>query len=394
MEDHWAKKFRILTLSLIFSGALNIGLVATLIAIKTEDGRPNLAASPKKSTLKVQKISNLAVLDAMSKLSFRELVTLLTNRELIEEGYAKRDLAVSALAAYHHFNLEKALSSTELQKRTLILGENRSLELYPGLSDEQFEAIIRFAYQEKWPLTGQGLFALIKKIPGDESLAQAFLLTPEFYAIQALFQKTEAAQDPALLLQLIAEGNWDLLNRFAKEQEQMLDLSVEKRRRLLLSYLTNHSPTAAKLLLKTDLDFVLKRLDDRGILDLLSMIGQKSEEAQEFCVALLQSHRSDAVWNAAVTKLYAFAGEPLPEPFDLRAAAARFAPSKVVTSESKKLVITVAPEPAAARFHTVQEGESLWKIARQYKVKVEELVQLNGIEKDKLFPGMTIKIPD
>ena len=47
-----------------------------------------------------------------------------------------------------------------------------------------------------------------------------------------------------------------------------------------------------------------------------------------------------------------------------------------------------------ARYHTVAEGESLWKIARQYKAKVDEIVLLNGIDKDKLYPGMTLKIPE
>jgi LysM repeat protein len=45
------------------------------------------------------------------------------------------------------------------------------------------------------------------------------------------------------------------------------------------------------------------------------------------------------------------------------------------------------------REHIVQEGESLWKISRQYKVKVEDLVQHNGLEKDRLLPGMVLMIP-
>ncbi|MDE3048042.1 MAG: LysM peptidoglycan-binding domain-containing protein, partial [Verrucomicrobiota bacterium] len=35
----------------------------------------------------------------------------------------------------------------------------------------------------------------------------------------------------------------------------------------------------------------------------------------------------------------------------------------------------------------------LWKISRQYKVKVDELVRINGLEKDSLYPGMTLKLP-
>jgi hypothetical protein len=389
MEDNWVKKFRVLTFSLIFSGALNIGLMAALIV--KQDLPMGLEKSSKKTV--EHRIGSVAVLQTLSKQSFKELVTQLTNRELIEEGYSQRDLALSALVGFHYFNIEKALSTTELQKRLVALDDHRSIELFPGLSDEQFDAVIRFAYQEKWPLTSKGLFALLQKLPApqDETLVQAFAVTPEFYALQALFRKSEAPQEPGVLLSLVTEGSWELLDRFAKEQSQLLDLSPEKRRRLLLSYLAHHSPTAAHLLLKTDFAFVTKRLDDRGILDFVSLLATKTEEGEKFCVSLLQSPRGDAVWRAAVEKLYAFAGEPLPEPFDVRTAAARFAP----VSTAKPA--TEAPKPvskAALRIHTVKEGDSLWKIARQYKVKVDDVVNLNGIQNNKLVPGMKLQIPD
>lgn len=394
MDEQLTKKFRTLTIGLIFSGALNIGLVAAFIAMMAQDQSGGAKIHAKKAA-EEQKIGNLAVLETMSKLSFRELVALLTNRELVEEGYSKRDLAVSSLTAIHHFNLEKALSSDQLQKRVIAMGENKQIELYPGLTDEQFEAVIRFAYQEKWPLTAKGLFALLKKLPSprDESLEQAFYLTPEFYALQALFQKTDAAQEPSVLLALVSEGSWELLDQFAKEQAQMLEMSADKRRRLLLSYLAHRSATAARLLLSTDAPFALKRFDDQGILNLVNL-SEKGEEAKQFCIALLQSPRSDAVWHAAIKKLYEFEGETLPESYELRSAASRFAPVKAVEESKKPVVNGAPPKSASARFHTVQEGESLWKIARQYKVKVDEIVKINDLEKDRLFPGMTIKIPD
>ena len=395
MGENWVKKFRIVTISLIFSGALNIGLVAAFIAFLVQDRSSEfkLDGMPKRGSQREEKISNLALLETLSNRSFRELVSLLTNRELIEEGYAKRDLALAALVAQHHFHLEKALSDSNLQKRQIQLDPNRSIELYPGLTDEQFEAVIRFAYQERYPLTTQGLFALIKKmpIPRDESLEQAFLQSPELYALAVLFQKSDAPQEMSTLLALVSEGSWELLDRFAKEQAQMLDLSVEKRRRLLLSYLAHRSPTAAELLLKTDASFALKKLDDRGILDLLTLAQTKSEDVEKFCVSLLQSPRSDAVWRAAVAKLYAFAGEPLPEPFDLRAAASRFA----AAPQPAPAPAPIAQAPKiATRYHVVQEGDSLWKIARQYKAKVDDIIKLNDLNKDRLYPGMTIQIPD
>ena len=331
----------------------------------------------------------------MSKLSFHELVPFLTNRDPVEEGYLKRDLATAALCSFHHFHLEKALSSLPAQRRLLALDETRQIELFPALTEEQFDAIIRFAYEEKWPLTPEGIFKLYKKWaePKEASLGQALLVTPEFHALQMLFQKTEAAQDPALLLQLALEGNWDILDRFSHEQQQMLDLSIEKRRRLLLSYLALHSPTAAHLLLKTDFPFISKRLDDRGTVDLMALLKEKTEEGEHLCLDLLRSPRSDAVWQAAAASLYRFSGEPLPDPFDLKGAMARFVPNIPTPLAPTRTAAPAVPAAPVIRMHVVKEGESLWKIARQYKVKLEEIVKLNQLEKDKLYPGMTLRIP-
>lgn len=75
----------------------------------------------------------------------------------------------------------------------------------------------------------------------------------------------------------------------------------------------------------------------------------------------------------------------MPDSFDAKVTLAHFG-------------MAAKPEPKqaapSARYHTVKEGESLWKIARQYKVKPEEIARLNGLEKDKIFPGMTLKVPD
>ena len=47
----------------------------------------------------------------------------------------------------------------------------------------------------------------------------------------------------------------------------------------------------------------------------------------------------------------------------------------------------------AHALHTVQEGESLWKISRKYKVSVERLMEFNQLESEKIKPGRVLKIP-
>ena len=222
-SGRWVNKFRIVTISLMFSGALNIGLLAAVVFFAFEKTSIALAA-PLKETSGKEAPANRQLLVAMSKLSFPELVAYLTNREPVEEGYSKRDLALTSLVAFHSFHLEKALSTSLKERRVFALSPTESVEMYPGLNNEQYEAIIHFAYQEKWPLTSKGLFRLLQKgAVRDESLVQAFLATPEFYVFQVLFQKTTPPQDPPLLLNLVCEGPWEALEGFVREQAKRLE---------------------------------------------------------------------------------------------------------------------------------------------------------------------------
>jgi hypothetical protein len=400
MESSRWDKFRVLTIALIFSGALNIGLVTALVFSAFEDpDAPALSAKLAARTSSVEP-ANRQFLSDLLKLSFSELIVYLTNRDPVEDGYTKRDLALSVLTSSHHFDLEKALSAAPLQRRAVSLSPDQIIELYPGLADEQFQAIIRYAYQEKWPLTSKGLFLMLQKWPKngrDPSLCEAFFSTPEFYALQTLFQKTEAPQDPYSLLDLTLEASWDVVEQFAQDQAKALDLSLDKRRSLLLSYLSLRCPAAANLLLKSDYQFAKTRLADGGVLLLLDLLREKTAVGERFCVDLLHSPRSDAVWKAAAEKLYGFAGDPSPVPFDRQVALARFdalpASIEPTPAPAVRAKTSVAQDSARFREHTVQDGDTLWKIARQHKVKVDDLIRLNDLEKDRLLPGMVLRIP-
>lgn len=325
-ESSQEKKLRVITIALIFSGALNIGLIAT--GIFTKESPSQVAIRPSSVDRFQPETCLERTIAQMEKLSFHELVSYLTNRESVDEGYLKRDLSLSCLVAFHHFHLEKALSFAPIQRRPIQLSDTVKLELFPGLSNEQFEGIIRFAYEEKWPLTSAGLFKLLKKWPEtkDESLVQAFLVTPEFHALAMLFQKSDSPQLVGTLINLISEGSWELLDQFTKQQAQVFDLSVERRRSLLLSYLAVESKTAAQILLNTDFAFVSKRLEDQGIIGMLSRLTEKSPEAERLCLELLRSPRSDAVWTKAASNLYIYAGETPPTQISHNDAIARFIP--------------------------------------------------------------------
>jgi len=392
----WIRKFRILTLCLVFSGALNLAALAIAIAVWVQD-RNEALFYPASALANAQVAEeNSKLLAHYARLSFRELASLLTNTDFVEEGYRKRDLALSAMVANHFFHIEKALGAMPAQKR-LLETNGMTFALFPGLTDDQFLALIRFAYLEKWPLTSQGIFLCLQKSanPREASLEQAFLLTPEFYALNALFQKCEPPVAAVDLLDLLSEGSWSMLEGLMLEQSQMLDLSQERRRVLLLSYLALHSPAAARLLLQTDLTFALKRLDDKGILDLLSCIkGAEPKLLETFCVELLKSSRSDVVWHKSAEVLYRCQGEEPPSSFDRGALCARFVKEAVSSPSAAVAAVPAPPRSAPRRNHIVQDGENLWKIARLYKVTVEEIVRLNCLQKEEtIFPGMTLQIP-
>ena len=63
----------------------------------------------------------------------------------------------------------------------------------------------------------------------------------------------------------------------------------------------------------------------------------------------------------------------------------------------RDLVVFHSPAPARARQgasqHTVQSGDSLWSIARKYKVRLNDLIRWNGLDRSAVIrPGQSLKI--
>ena len=120
------------------------------------------------------------LLRSYSLLPYQELLLRLENRDHIEEGLSKRDLALACLVAFHHFNLDKALGGLPLQKRTLPFTNNEGQEtidipVFPGLTDDQFHAILHYAKTGKMaPHQPRPLLRTQAHIPNDPSLLDAF----------------------------------------------------------------------------------------------------------------------------------------------------------------------------------------------------------------------------
>lgn len=405
-ENLWIQRTKWLTQALILSGALNIGLVATFVYFTLKEKQHSLAIEGKPfsqgALLQVQD-TNAALLRSYSLLPFQELLLRMENKELAEEGLSKRDISLACLVAFHHFNLEKALGGTIPQKRIIPFSnaeghETIGVPVFPGLADEQFQAIVHYAKTEKWPLTAQGLFYEIQRAGTavDPSLLDAFFLTSEFHAVFTLFQKTGSRFTSEQIAALLCEGDWKTLSTYALQQRMALDLSSDRRSAFLTDYLDLHSVTAAKWLLETGAEFASKRLSDAQVLALLDLHAEKSPLLETFCKELLSSPRTDAVCKRAAATLYQIAEEVIPEPYDHAVALQRFLP-KTVTPPVIAVIQTALPEasPAKAkkRYHTVQSGENLWKIARKYQVRVDEIMRINHLETEKLRPGKQLEIP-
>lgn len=412
IEQNWARRTRLLTQILIISGALNIGLLTTFIYFSVQKKEQSIAFErpPSKTEGDLSKDSgNEHLLSLYSTLSFPELLTLLEETEPVAEGYKKRDLALACLTAFHFFNLEKAVATSSLQKRRLSFihqegQEKVDVTVFPGLSEEQYRAIIHYAKTEKWPYTPQGLFFEIQqaKAPRDPSLLEAFYLTPEFHTLSTLFLRSAVPLQKAGIVELAAQGDWRCLETFTQEQKLSQDLSPERLKGLLLTYLKKRSLLAAQILVAWDRDFVRMKLDDLDLILLLDLLVTKTPGLHALLKELLLSARSDLIWKKAAEKLYAFSGQVLPEPYDHTQTLQTFFPEALaaapVLTPPQVAAKETAPESARStknkrRTYVVQEGDNLWKIARKHKTSVKSIIEQNHLESEKLRPGKELQIP-
>ncbi len=393
-RDPWVKKAKWLTQALIISGTLNVGLLSTFIyfAMKEDKNSVSLSQSPQIKADSKHHLGIQQLLSEYTNLSFQDLLLRLGNTDHVESGLTRRDLALACLVRFHYFNLERALGGLTLQKRDITFqttdnnGET-SLTVFPGLADYQYQAIVQYAKTETWPLTAEGLFSQLKlgKPPHDQSLLEAFYLSPEFHFINLLFTKTGITLKKEYIATLLSQSDWPTISEVATHLRNHGDFSVAERRHFLLQLVDNRSRLAAKILLETDQEHLLLNLENQQIINICDLLGDRTTPS--FLRALLDSPRSDEVWKKAAAILYEQAAENLPETLNLDQAKRRFLELKVDTPLATQKVST------GKKSYTVQSGDSLWKIANQQKTTVKALRETNNLKSDNLKPGQTLTIP-
>lgn len=406
MQPQWEKKSRFLTQLLIWSGALNIGLLSSLTYLVLRDRPESIAFDLKPATIsKTVQTSNQEMLGSFATLSWAELTSFLENTDLVEDGYKKRDLALATLVAFHGLDIERALQGSWIQRRVIALTrkegpEEITLTLYPGLTEDQFSAIQRFIKTEKFPYTAMGLFYEIQHAakPRDPALLEAFYLTPEFNAVQTLCQRTGIHLPKEFLIEMLAQGNWKTLHQFAVEQKEAMDLTPDRLKQFLTNYIRSRSTLAAKILLQWDRDFIVKRLDDRELISFIDLFKEPAPALESLLKELITSPRSDKVWRKAAEGLYSFSAQPMPEPYDHQMTLSTFAGIQIPLNPiSSPPPLASPPPPSPIKKepiqHTIAYGENLWKIARKYKVSIEAIKKANHLETDKLREGRKLIIP-
>ena len=394
----FSKRIRHLSIALITSGILNVGVLSLLLYWVLRERPPTPYCELRPARVDQQELpvadnrEGAEALAHLSTLSFEELKDSLSHSRIIENGFAERDLALACMASFHHFDVLRAFPKhlQPQQKRRLSWkpkGKNEpiSLVVYPGLSDHQFATLALFATNEKWPYTAEGLFNFLKdqkkRSAYEEDLIDTFALTSEFWTIELLFNRPGLNVKKHEILFLLLDGEWSDLHSFTLQQRQINDSSDARRQKFLLDYLNKNSVWAAALLLKNEWEFALKKLSDEQVIKLLKVMPPSFPEGGTYAREILVSPRSSIVWKEATTWLQKNSREPITNVL------------KPVTDARVAIKPPTAAISSTPTVYIVQEKDSLWKISKKFGVKIDAIKKLNNMSSDILRPGAQLKIP-
>ncbi|MCP5505609.1 MAG: LysM peptidoglycan-binding domain-containing protein [Chlamydiales bacterium] len=346
------RRSRILIHSLIISGTLNIALMATFMTFVLKERKGVVLPTLTQERVKEVILTNREVLESFRGMRYEELVRELFDETHVEEGQRRCDLALAFLAAFHHFDIDRAFSGFPMEKRAFQL-EGETVTLFPGLSKERLEAIRTFARTEVWPLTPKGLFQEIRnRETFPQSLIDAFKNTNEYFAIYRAFQRLPYAISDDQLLSLVTKTTWDELQAFSDELKTSPTGSPQSFAPFLTPIMENKSSLAAYLLVLLDKEYALRKLSDQQMEILLSLLTDRTPEIDAFLAEVKGGIRSDTIQELA--------GKPPENP---------------------------------PRAHIVQTGDSLWKISRAYGVKVDVIKEMNQLESETLKVGSVLTLP-
>lgn len=374
------KKTKFLGVALSISVAFNIALLVnfSFIALKQE----TTIVENKEAKESTQTIASIAsIVDSFLEKNMNELIDSLQDEAPLEEGYKVRDLGLSVLVNFHHLNIEQALSGIGLQKRLAHFekkgsGEQFEMLLFPGLNNEHFKAIRHFLNSEKWPFTPEGIFYELKKSKNsvDPSLKEAFYKTPHFELIELLHKRNRLNPNREMLLKILLVSDFSYLDKFISQLIHAGDFSVDHLYQLLKHSLHLGSSIAATFLIELDPNYVLKTLEDIELARIIKSLKTRTDRTLYFLRELVSSIRSDSIRKEAATRLYLLYADALPKEIN----HLDWIKTLKVKKEKEK-----SPQENLLKEHIIREGDTLWNIARKYKIPIDQLISWNHLDKNK-----------
>jgi LysM domain len=375
--------------TLILSATLNVVLIGVFFYFLIRDN-PLQFSYARKEIIQTEVPSvRLEFLERLPEVSFEHLLELLDDDRKMACGLCICDLALGALATFHDFDVERGLGRGKLSKH-LWQYQEKQFFIFPGLRKSDFETLKIFVKADLWPFTVRGLFKKLKTTgieQADPSLVSFFCRSTEFVLLETLFARTCLPIQRRTLLKVALEGGWENFSSFTQKQKETIDFSDEVRQQLLLAAVDEGSHTAAHLFLVTDASFAVTHLDDDHIKKILDLMPIKTQESIAFAQAIASSMRIEPLRKKAVCRISEYTGNGSADEM-----AGHFV-EKQVPKNLRPVFRETPPAAPNPSKHIVQDGESLWLIARKHNVSLDALMEANQLKSTVICPGKVLTIP-
>lgn len=367
MKNDYGKLKLYLIVSLSLNAGLLTGLVVSIYQSQSPYKKQMVRTVPLTASLhqEVQRLNHL---------SLAELQKLLQDGQLIEEGYRRCDLAASLLLSVHRVDIARALGYVP-GGQMFDLGAKNIL-LFSDLTSEQLKAIGYFLKVEKWPYEASYLLEKIRQEwpAPTKSLVEAFTLASPYREIKNLLKRSYYAINDSQILPFFFELPLEKLEEVARISEG------EPMQAFFWNLYERGSKRALFFLLELDSAYLLKKASNESLELIIDAIIYPEESAARFLDRIHQSLR----------------------PFSIKEKARRkkegLWPGKCEIEEKAPLLPLKKTSPAVVskkREYRICPGDTLWKIAKEYGITIEQLREANQLEPgQKIRPGKIIEIPE
>ncbi len=381
-ESSTLKKYRRLSQFLIVSALFNIAFGASALYQYFKPVKP-LEWTNSKSAISEDSV---AVLKNFLNLSYPELISKLGVKSEIEPGLHKRDIALAILHQSYQVDIARALNRPLLSFQHLSFtdgAKEKTLPVPRGLIDSDFELIAQFIKQEAWPLTSLGLFQKLKFGLKEGALTQTFYRSEPFSKLFDILKPQIDLIKEENLLSILLKGDCQDLEKF-KDQIEKGSFSLDS---FLLYYSDLGSVQAAIYLTKSP-QFSLKNLNDKQALAFIDLLESVPDKQKFLAQNLMQSFRSDNFKEQIRAK-----GFELEEPKVIQELVVEKKVKQDPIPATLAKALSLPTKSKSAKTYVVQEGDSLWKISRKFKVDLETLKIVNNLDSENLKPGKVLTIP-